>query len=218
MTNPGWGFTPRAARRSLAFNDSRVTSARPESPEMAASCLSARAAVAKAATFRKSSRQSAVSRRAVQSTTRAKAVAEPPASEVKNSDIQMFEGSKRLQTQVTEIGPDTTCIRSLDWDRDRFDIEFGLENGTTYNSYVIKGADKTALVDASQRNRQLYIDTLSGVVDIKDIDYLVCSHTGPPQRFDRSHSRAQPRDHRRRQQGVPEVPRILSSSPSSSRW
>ena len=94
---------------------------------MAASCLSARAAVAKAATFRKSSRQSAVSRRAVQSTTRAKAVAEPPASEVKNSDIQMFEGSKRLQTQVTEIGPDTTCIRSLDWDRDRFDIEFGLE-------------------------------------------------------------------------------------------
>jgi len=157
-----------------------VTSARPESLEMAASCLSARVAVANAATFRKSTRQSAVSGRAVECTIRAKAVAEPPASEVKNSDIQMFEGSKRLQTQVTEIGPDTTCIRSLDWDRDRFDIEFGLEKGTTYNSYVIKGADKTALVDAShEKFRQLYIDTLSGVVDIKDIDYLVCSHTEP---------------------------------------
>ena len=113
--------------------------------------------------------------------TRAKAVAEPPTtSEVKNSDIQMWEGTKRLQTQVTEVGKDTTCIRSLDWDRDRFDIEFGLEKGTTYNSYVIKGGDKIALVDAShEKFKQLYIDTLSGVVDPKDIDYIVCSHTEP---------------------------------------
>lgn len=113
--------------------------------------------------------------------TRAKAVAEPPTtSEVKNSDIQMWEGTKRLQTQVTEVGKDTTCIRSLDWDRDRFDIEFGLEKGTTYNSYVIKGGDKIALVDAShEKFKQLYIGTLSGVVDPKDIDYIVCSHTEP---------------------------------------
>lgn len=111
------------------------------------------------------------------------AIAEPPgssASEVKNSEIQMFEGTKRLQTQVAEIGADTTCIRSLDWDRDRFDIEFGLDLGTTYNSYVIKGASKTALVDASHAKfEQLYIDTLKGVVDPASIDYIVCSHTEP---------------------------------------
>lgn len=108
------------------------------------------------------------------------AVAEPQALEVRNSDIEMWEGSKRLQTQVSEIGPDTTCIRSLDWDRDRFDIEFGLERGTTYNSYVIKGAEKVALVDAShEKFRQLYIDTLKGVVDPATIDYIVCSHTEP---------------------------------------
>ena len=29
--------------------------------------------------------------------------------------------------QVAAMGNETTCIRSLDWDRDRFDIEFGLE-------------------------------------------------------------------------------------------
>ena len=82
-------------------------------------------------------------------TTRA-AIAEPePVTEVNNSEIELFEGKKRLQTQTSVIGPDTTCIRSLDWDRDRFDIEFGLEKGTTYNSYVIEGAEKTALVDAS---------------------------------------------------------------------
>ncbi|NET52615.1 MAG: hypothetical protein F6K09_29230 [Merismopedia sp. SIO2A8] len=40
---------------------------------------------------------------------------------------------KRLTMQTAEIAADTTTIRSLDWDRDRFDIEFGLQNGTTYN-------------------------------------------------------------------------------------
>ena len=146
---------------------------------MAASCLSARG-LASAAPALTPTRRGARARRALDTTTRAKAVAEPPASEVRSSDITMWEGTKRLQTQTTEIGPDTTCIRSLDWDRDRFDIEFGLEKGTTYNSYVIKGSEKTALVDAShEKFKQLYLDTLAGVVDLKDIDYIVCSHTEP---------------------------------------
>ena len=37
----------------------------------------------------------------------------------------------RLSLQCEPIGPDTTTIRSLDWDRSRFDIEFGMRNGTT---------------------------------------------------------------------------------------
>ena len=45
----------------------------------------------------------------------------------------------RLSMQTAEIAAETTAIRSLDWDRDRFDIEFGLQNGTTYNSYLIRG-------------------------------------------------------------------------------
>ncbi|HBW57843.1 MAG TPA: diflavin flavoprotein A, partial [Oscillatoriales bacterium UBA8482] len=54
----------------------------------------------------------------------------------------------RLTIEVQEIAVDTTTIRSLDWDRERFDIEFGLQNGTTYNSFMIRG-EKTALVDTS---------------------------------------------------------------------
>jgi flavorubredoxin len=62
--------------------------------------------------------------------------------------------------QVLPLTDDTISIRSLDWDRDRFDIEFGLEKGTTYNSYLIMG-DKTALVDAShEKFHTLYLDTL----------------------------------------------------------
>ncbi|CCH65499.1 Diflavin flavoprotein A 1 [Richelia intracellularis HM01] len=49
------------------------------------------------------------------------------------------KAGKRLTMQTLNIAPETTAIRSLDWDRDRFDIEFGLQNGTTYNSFLIRG-------------------------------------------------------------------------------
>ncbi|MEC4803943.1 MAG: diflavin flavoprotein [Jaaginema sp. PMC 1079.18] len=85
----------------------------------------------------------------------------------------------RLTMQTSVIAEGTTAIRSLDWDRDRFDIEFGLQNGTTYNSYIIRG-EKTALVDTShEKFRELYFDTLTGLIDLKDVDYLVISHTEP---------------------------------------
>ena len=85
----------------------------------------------------------------------------------------------RLTIQTVEIAPNTTAIRSLDWDRDRFDIEFGLQNGTTYNSYLIRG-EQTVLIDTShQKFRQLYLDTLKGLVNLKSIDYIIVSHTEP---------------------------------------
>ncbi|MBE9179945.1 diflavin flavoprotein [Oculatella sp. LEGE 06141] len=85
----------------------------------------------------------------------------------------------RLTIQTVEIAPETTAIRSLDWDRDRFDIEFVIENGTTYNSFLIQ-SQKVALVDTShEKFRQLYLDTLSGLIDPTQIDYLVVSHTEP---------------------------------------
>ncbi len=86
---------------------------------------------------------------------------------------------KRLTTQTAEIAPNTTAIRSLDWDRDRFDIEFGLQNGTTYNSFIIRGK-KTALVDTShEKFRKLYLDTLTKLINPTEIDYIVISHTEP---------------------------------------
>ncbi|MDV3353789.1 MBL fold metallo-hydrolase [Leptolyngbyaceae cyanobacterium CCMR0082] len=86
---------------------------------------------------------------------------------------------KRLTIATGEIAENTTTIRSLDWDRDRFDIEFGLQNGTTYNSYIVRG-EKTALIDTSHAKfQQLYMDALTGLIDPKEIDYIVISHTEP---------------------------------------
>jgi len=85
----------------------------------------------------------------------------------------------RLTTQTLDIGDDTTVMRSLDWDRDRFDIEFGLQNGTTYNSYLVRG-DKVALIDTShEKFRDLYMKLLRREIDPAEIDYLIISHTEP---------------------------------------
>ena len=86
---------------------------------------------------------------------------------------------KRLTTQTQNIAADTTTMRCLDWDRDRFDIEFGLQNGTTYNSYLIRG-EKIALVDTShEKFRQQYLELLQEQIDPTKIDYLIITHTEP---------------------------------------
>ncbi|WP_013323521.1 diflavin flavoprotein [Gloeothece verrucosa] len=92
---------------------------------------------------------------------------------------QQVNYSGRLTIQTLEIGEQTTAIRSLDWDRERFDIEFGLRNGTTYNSFLIKG-EKTALIDTSHRKfEQLYLEALTELIDLSQLDYLIISHTEP---------------------------------------
>jgi len=85
----------------------------------------------------------------------------------------------KLTLQTLEIAENTTAIRCLDWDRDRFDIEFELRNGTTYNSFLIR-SEKTALVDTShEKFHDLYLETLIRLINPAEIDYLIISHTEP---------------------------------------
>jgi flavorubredoxin/flavin reductase (DIM6/NTAB) family NADH-FMN oxidoreductase RutF len=92
---------------------------------------------------------------------------------------QAISNSGRLTIETVEIAAQTTAIRCLDWDRERFDVEFGLRNGTTYNSFLIQG-EKVALVDTSHRKfERLYLDILLGLIDPNRIDYLIISHTEP---------------------------------------
>ncbi len=91
----------------------------------------------------------------------------------------MTSDEPKLSLQSEKIGTDTTAIRSLDWDRSRFDIEFGLRNGTTYNSFLIRG-NKTALIDTSHlKFREIWLALLCSHIDPTEIDYLIVSHTEP---------------------------------------
>ena len=85
----------------------------------------------------------------------------------------------RLSLQCAPIGSDTTALRSLDWDRSRFDIEFGLRNGTTYNAFLVRG-ERTALIDTSHlKFEATWLPLLQEQIDPKAIDYLIVSHTEP---------------------------------------
>ena len=64
------------------------------------------------------------------------------------SNSKLAQINNKLTVQSRNFDVDSLAIRSLDWDRSRFDIEFGLRNGTTYNSFIIKG-EKLAIIDTS---------------------------------------------------------------------
>ncbi len=85
----------------------------------------------------------------------------------------------QLSLQYEKIASDTHTLRSLDWDRSRFDIEFGLRNGTTYNSFLIRGKT-TALIDTSHlKFKNLWLEKLKQEINPSDINYLIVSHTEP---------------------------------------
>ena len=85
----------------------------------------------------------------------------------------------RLSLQYEKVAHDTHTLRSLDWDRSRFDIEFGLRNGTTYNSFLIRGK-KTALLDTSHlKFKKLWFEKLKQEINPIDIDFLIVHHTEP---------------------------------------
>ncbi|MEF9934704.1 MAG: FprA family A-type flavoprotein [Clostridium sp.] len=60
-----------------------------------------------------------------------------------------------------------------------FDIIMKLENGTTYNSYLIID-DKITLIDGvKQEFTEEYINNIRGIIGDKEIDYLIVNHTEP---------------------------------------
>lgn len=61
-----------------------------------------------------------------------------------------------------------------------FDIIMQTEFGTTYNAYIIKGTQKTALVETVKaRFGDEYLATIEKLVPVGEIDYLIINHTEP---------------------------------------
>lgn len=58
--------------------------------------------------------------------------------------------------------------------RRMFDELVPLTQGTSYNSYVVKGASKTALIDTSYPEKAY--DFLQNIASFKNIDYIVANH------------------------------------------
>jgi flavorubredoxin len=74
-----------------------------------------------------------------------------------------------------EIMPGVLAVGAQDFDRRLFDALIPLPDGTSYNSYLVRGRDKTALIDTVEPAKlhvlQAYLD------DVPRIDYLISNHT-----------------------------------------
>ena len=65
-------------------------------------------------------------------------------------------------------------------DLEVFDIVMATEFGTSYNSYIVKGEDKTALVETSHADFfDEYKSNITSVTDPAKIDYIIVNHTEP---------------------------------------
>lgn len=82
-------------------------------------------------------------------------------------------------SKVFEVKEDIYFTGVVDKDLKVFDIIMETEFGTTYNSYLLKD-EKTVLFDTVKPNfKDEFINNISEVIDIKDIDYVVIHHTEP---------------------------------------
>jgi flavorubredoxin len=77
---------------------------------------------------------------------------------------------------IREIKKDIFTVGSIDWDRKLFDELIPLPDGTTYNSYLIKGSEKTALIDTVDPTKELELFDNLNRLGIKHIEYLISHH------------------------------------------
>lgn len=61
-----------------------------------------------------------------------------------------------------------------------FDIIMKTEFGTTYNAYLVKGDNKTALIETvHDKFFDEYIENIKQICDVKSIDYIILNHCEP---------------------------------------
>ena len=78
-----------------------------------------------------------------------------------------------------EIRPGVHAVGAIDWDRRLFDALIPLPDGTSYNSYLIRGSEKTALVDTVDPPMQLTLFENLGQLGVDRIDYVIANHAEP---------------------------------------
>ncbi|RLI21551.1 FprA family A-type flavoprotein [Candidatus Bathyarchaeota archaeon] len=76
---------------------------------------------------------------------------------------------RKLKTNVYWVG-------AVDWDRRLFDELIPLPDGTSYNAYLIKGSEKTALIDTVDPTMTNFLTSNLQLLKVKNIDYIIANH------------------------------------------
>ena len=81
---------------------------------------------------------------------------------------------------IAEISKDVYWVGIRDWNRRLFDALIPLPRGTTYNSYLIVGSEKKALIDTANPGfEKEWEEKISKVANPADVDYVIMNHAEP---------------------------------------
>ena len=89
-------------------------------------------------------------------------------------------GTREIKHNIYSVGV-------IDWDRRLFDELVPLPDGTSYNAYLIKGSEKTALIDTVDAAKENELVENLIRLNVKNIDYVISHHA------EQDHSGAIPR-------------------------
>lgn len=73
-----------------------------------------------------------------------------------------------------EVRPGVEWLGAVDWDRRLFDELIPLPDGTSYNAYLVRGEDKTALIDTADPTKRETL--LAQLADVPRIDFVIVQH------------------------------------------
>jgi flavorubredoxin len=81
---------------------------------------------------------------------------------------------------IPEIARSVFQVGAKDWNRRMFDALIPLPQGTSYNAYLVKGDEKTALIDTVNPGFEKELGSkINTVSNLEKLDYLIMNHAEP---------------------------------------
>lgn len=77
---------------------------------------------------------------------------------------------------VRELKSGVYAVGAIDWHRRLFDELIPLPHGTSYNSYLIKGSEKTVLIDTVDPAKEYELRANLQKLNVEKIDFVVSNH------------------------------------------
>jgi flavorubredoxin len=77
---------------------------------------------------------------------------------------------------MKQLKPSVYAVGAIDWDSRLFDRLIPLPDGTSYNAYLVKGSEKTALLDTVDPTKTETLLNNLGKLGVNKIDYVIAHH------------------------------------------
>ena len=98
------------------------------------------------------------------------------------SEINISLLSKNNTFSKFEIAENFTCIRFLDQNKERFELEFNLEKGTSFNTFLIRSNEELFIVHPPEKQHlNSFIDVISNFTDQYNLNKInvISGHINP---------------------------------------